>query len=228
MVCSFGWALTALHKDENVCGRFVLVSDLKNIQKSFNIRGISCEYLPSWNIMPDQLVPAVINCNGINQLVCFRWGLIPSWSKDLSIANRLINARAETLDRKPSFRDALKKRRCLIVADGFYEWKREEKGKIPMYFYLKSGRTFGFAGLYETWISPEKKEINTCVIITTGANEFIAPVHDRMPVILSTDRESVWLESNAIDTSDLLSILKPYPSFEMDCRQGMGPHNSQE
>ncbi|MFZ2399877.1 MAG: SOS response-associated peptidase [Smithella sp.] len=102
----------------------------------------------------------------ICQLVCYRWGFIPSWSRDPSIAERLINARAETVDKKPSFKDAFKKRRCLIVADGFYEWKRKGKSKMPLYFYLKSARPFGFAGLYETWISPDKKEINTCVIIT--------------------------------------------------------------
>jgi putative SOS response-associated peptidase YedK len=211
-----------------MCGRFVLVSNLKNIQKSFNIKDISCEYQPSWNIMPNQLVPAVISRNGINQLVCFRWGLIPSWSKDPSIANRLINARAETLDKKPSFRDAFQKRRCLIIADGFYEWNREGKSKIPLYFYLKSGRPFGFAGLYETLMSPDKKEISTCVIITTGANELIVSTHDRMPVILSNDKESVWLEGDAVDTASLLTILKPYPACEMDCKTGMGPHNSQE
>lgn len=207
-----------------MCGRFVLISDLKNIQNNFDIRNISCKYQPDWNIVPNQLIPAVIHHNGINQLVCFKWGLIPSWSKDPSIANRLINARAETLDKKPSFRDAFKKRRCLIVADGFYEWKREGKSKIPFYFYMKSGRPFGFAGLYETWRSPDKKEINTCVIITTGANELIAPFHDRMPVILSADKERVWLGSDAVDTTALLSILKPYPFGEMDCRQGIGPH----
>ena len=244
-----------------MCGRFVLVTDLKNIQKNFNIQDISCEYQPSWNIAPSQLIPAVINYNGKNQLVCFRWGLIPSWSKDPSIADKLINARAETVDKKPSFRDAFKKRRCLIVANGFYEWKREgksgapsagaggsfpkrdiprlaesiqppagaggflQRGKIPLYFYLKSGRPFGFAGLYETWISPDKKEINTCVIITTGANELIAPVHDRMPVILSSDQEKLWLASDTVDVADLKSILKPYPAHEMNYKPGMGPHS---
>jgi putative SOS response-associated peptidase YedK len=175
--------------------------------------------------VPNQLIPAVINHNGKNQLVCFRWGLIPSWSKDPSIANKLINARAETVDKKPSFKDAFKKRRCLIVADGFYEWKREGKSKIPLYFYLKSGRPFGFAGLYETWISPDKKEINTCVIITTNANELIAPVHDRMPVILSNDQERIWLDSDKVDVSGLKSILKPYPADDMNYKPGMGPHS---
>jgi putative SOS response-associated peptidase YedK len=114
---------------KNMCGKFVLIIDVKNIQKNFNIQDISCEHQPSWNIVPNQLIPAVINHRGINQLVCFRWGLIPSWSKAPSMANNLINARAETVDKKPSFRDAFKKRRCLIVADGFYEWKREGNKK---------------------------------------------------------------------------------------------------
>jgi putative SOS response-associated peptidase YedK len=208
-----------------MCGRFVLITDLKNIQKNFDIKNISCEHQPSWNIVPGQSVPVVICHDGINQLVCCRWGLIPSWSRDPSIAEKLINARAETVDKKPSFKDAFKKRRCLIVADGFYEWKREGKSKMPLYFYLKSARSFGFAGLYEKWISPDKKEINSCVIITTGANELIAPVHDRMPVILSREQERVWLDSNMVDLSGLLSVLKPYPAGEMDYKPGIGPHN---
>jgi putative SOS response-associated peptidase YedK len=161
----------------------------------------------------------------MNQLVCFRWGLIPSWSKDPAIANNLINARAETVDQKPSFKDAFKRRRCLLVADGFYEWKREGSKKMPLYYYLKSGRTFGFAGLYETWISPDKKEINTCVIITTAANELIAPVHDRMPVILSHEQEKFWLAGDVADVEYLKSILKPYPAEEMDSHPGIGPHS---
>ena len=208
-----------------MCGRFVLITDLKNIQKKFNIQEVSCEHQASWNIVPHQSVPAVIHHNGVNQLVCFRWGLIPSWSKAPSIANKLINARAETVNKKPSFKDAFKRKRCLIVADGFYEWKREGKNKMPLYFYLKSNLPFGFAGLYDTWMSPDKKEINTCVIITTAANELIAPVHDRMPVILSGEQEKVWLQSDVSRISDLLSLLRPYPAEEMNFKQGMGPHN---
>lgn len=208
-----------------MCGRFVLVTDLKNIRKNFNIQEVFCQYQPGWNIAPGQLIPAIINHEGKNLLVCFRWGMIPSWSKDPSIAAKMFNARAETVDQKPSFRDAFKKRRCLIVADGFYEWKKEGPKKMPLYYYLKSGQPFGFAGLYETWLSPDKKEINTCTIITTAANELIAPVHDRMPVILSPEREKIWLESNAADVAALKSILKPYPAEEMDSRTGIGPHN---
>lgn len=209
-----------------MCGRFVLVTDLKNVQKNFNIQDILCEYQPSWDIVPNQLIPAVINHNGENQLVCFRWGLIPSWSKDHLIADKMINARAETVDKKPSFKEAFRKRRCLIVADGFYEWSREGKRKTPFYYYLKSGRPFGFAGLYEKWISPDKKEINTCVIITTAANELIAPFHNRMPVILSNEQERFWLASDTDDVAGLLSILKPYPFDKMEYKQGMGPHIS--
>lgn len=130
-----------------MCGKFVLVTDLKNIQDDFDIQDISCEHQPSWNITPAQSVPVIIRHDGANQLVSLRWGLIPSWSKDPSIAGKLINARAETVDKKPSFRDAFKKKRCLIVADGFYEWKKEGKSIMPLYFYLKSGLPFGFAGL---------------------------------------------------------------------------------
>ena len=207
-----------------MCGRFVLVTDLKNIQKNFNIQEVFCQYQPSWNIAPSQLIPAIIHHDGKNLLVCFRWGLIPSWSRDPSIAEKMFNARAETVDKKPSFRDAFKKRRCLIVADGFYEWKKEGNKKMPLYYYLKSGRPFGFAGLYEKWLSPEKKEINTCTIITTAANELIAPVHDRMPVILSHDQEKVWLTGDAAHIEDLKSILKPYPAEEMSSKPGIGPH----
>jgi putative SOS response-associated peptidase YedK len=210
---------------KNMCGRFVLVTDLNNIQKNFNVQEIFCQYRPNWNIAPSQLIPAIIHHDGKNRLVCFRWGLIPSWSKDPSIAEKMFNARAETVDKKPSFRDAFKKRRCLIVADGFYEWKKEGNKKMPLYYYLKSGRPFGFAGLYETWLSPDKKEINTCIIITTAANELIAPVHDRMPVILPNDQEKAWLENDADDLSALKSILKPYPAGEMNYKSGIGPHN---
>jgi putative SOS response-associated peptidase YedK len=207
-----------------MCGRFVLITDLNTIQKAFDIQGIFCEPKPCWNITPTQSVPVVVRHNGNNQLVSYRWGLIPSWSKDPSMGSNLINARAETVDKKPSFKNAFKNKRCLIVADGFYEWKKEGKSKDPLYFYLKSGRPFGFAGLYETWISPDKKEINTCTIITTDANQLIKPVHDRMPVILPRDKEQVWLDSNVKDASVLLSILKPYQAAEMNCKSGMGPH----
>lgn len=149
-----------------MCGRFVLQTDLSRIIESFEIQKVACDYRPSNNIFPGQHIIAVVH-DTMNRLVEFKWGLIPWWSKDPSIGNRMINARAETVEEKPAFRQAFKKRRCLIVADGFYEWQKVGKAKKPLYFSLKSGNPFGFAGLHETWTSPDQQEINTCTIITT-------------------------------------------------------------
>jgi putative SOS response-associated peptidase YedK len=149
-------------------------------------------------------------------LVEFKWGLIPWWSKDPSIGNRMINARAETVAEKPAFRQAFKKRRCLIVADGFYEWQKVGKAKKPLYFTLKAGAPFGFAGLHETWASPDQQELHTCTIVTTAANKVIEPIHDRMPVIVPKDFETKWIDPENQNQHELMSILKPYPSKEMD------------
>ena len=145
-----------------------------------------------------------------------RWGLIPSWAKDPAIGNRLINARAETVAEKPSFRSAFAKRRCLVVADGFYEWRKTGKGKVPVYITLRSKRPFGFAGLYEHWKAPDGKEIRTCTIITTDSNELVRPIHDRMPVILPKAVEDRWLDPGEHDRGRLQALLQPYPSEEMD------------
>jgi putative SOS response-associated peptidase YedK len=204
-----------------MCGRFVVMTDLSKIIESFDIQEVACQYRPSNNIFPGQQIIAVVHDN-ISRLVEFKWGLIPWWSKDPSIGNRMINARAETVAEKPAFRQALKKRRCLIVADGFYEWQKLGRVKKPLYFSLQSNEPFGFAGLYETWISPDKQQINTCTIITTEPNELIRPIHDRMPVILSKDKEAIWIEPGIKDADQLLSILTPYPSEEMKMAEVMG------
>ena len=210
-----------------MCGRFALVSDRVAISETFAVRNGSYEFKPNWNVTPGQYIPAVILREGRNSLVSFLWGLIPSWAKDPSIGNKLINARAETIDVKPSFRSAFSKRRCLIVADGFYEWKKEGAKKIPIYFHLKSKEPFGLAGLYETWISPDKKETKSCTIITTKANKLIEPIHDRMPVIVPKKQERIWISDTMEDSAMLLSTLKPYPAEEMDCEIGMGPRFAQ-
>jgi len=171
-------------------------------------------FIPRYNIAPTQSV-IVVNDTGQRQLVQMRWGLIPSWAKDPAIGNRMINARAETLTVKPAFRVALRKRRCLILADGFYEWQKKEKIKQPMFIRLKSREPFGFAGLWEHWNSPEGEEILTCTIITTEANELLKQVHERMPVILPREKEDEWLDPNA-EPSRLLELLKPYPSDLME------------
>ena len=205
-----------------MCGRFVLLTNLSIITESFNIQNAACEYRPGNNISPGQQIAAVVRKDDQNNLVNFQWGLIPSWAKDPSISNKMFNARAETISEKPSFKNAFKKRRCLIVADGFYEWQKLGKVKKPFYFHLKSGKPFGFAGLYESWASPDQQQINTCTIITTEPNELIKPIHDRMPVILSKDKEALWTEPGIKDADQLLSILTPYPSEEMKMAEVMG------
>ncbi len=206
-----------------MCGRFVLVTDLTKIAEKFAVGKTSVDCKSNWNVSPGQYIPAVIWRGGQNILESFLWGLIPSWAKDPSIGNNLINARAETISEKPSFRAAFAKRRCLIVADGFYEWKQDGKKKVPWYFYLKSGEPFGLAGLYERWMSPDRKLINTCTIITTGANKLILPIHDRMPVIVPQDLERTWLRNDVEDSAALIAVLKPYPAEKMECKVGMGP-----
>ena len=158
----------------------------------------------------------VINDTGRRQLVQMRWGLIPSWAKDPSIGNRMINARVETLAEKPAFRAALKKRRCIIPADGFYEWQKLGKVKQPVRIVLKSREPFGFAGLWEHWTSPEGEEELSCTIVTTEANELLKTVHERMPVILTRDAEALWLDPKTQDPENLLPLLRQYPADEME------------
>jgi putative SOS response-associated peptidase YedK len=141
--------------------------------------------------------------------------LIPSWAKDSSIGNKMFNARAETIAEKPSFKNAFQRRRCLIPADGFYEWQKLGKMKKPFRFSLKLEKPFALAGLYETWISPEKKQINTCTIITTEPNELMQSIHNRMPVIVRKELEGFWIDPGNNNKEGLLAVLKPYPSEEM-------------
>jgi len=207
-----------LNTEKTMCGRFILLTDLSVIVESFRIRDVACEYRPGHNIAPGRQISAVIR-EEVNKLVDFRWGLIPSWAKDPSVGNRMFNARAETLSEKPSFREAFKKRRCLIAADGFYEWRKLGRIRTPLQFTLKSGLPFGLAGLYETWISPERKPVHTCTIITTAPNDLIRPIHDRMPVMVGKGLEDLWMDPNTRNRKDLLSILKPYPAEEMEASE---------
>ncbi len=163
---------------------------------------------PRYNIAPSQSVPAIINDRGLGVRE-LRWGLIPFWSKNKSTS--LINARAETVDEKPSFRQSFAKRRCLIPADGFYEWKKEGARKQPYRITLTDRKVFCFAGIWETWRSPDGERISSCAIITTAANEMIRPIHNRMPVVLTRDDESSWLDRDA-DHRALKSVLEPYDS----------------
>lgn len=200
-----------------MCGRFVLLTDLSVIIEIFQIREVACAYRRGENLSPGQEVTAVIHAKPAegNRLVNFHWGLVPSWAKDPSIGRRMFNARSETLADKPSFRNAFRRRRCLIVADGFYEWQKLERGKKPFYFSLKSGEPFALAGLYESWRSPDQQDLQTCTIVTTEANELVRPIHDRMPVILTADRAAAWIDPENQSREALLSLLKPYPAEEM-------------
>jgi putative SOS response-associated peptidase YedK len=208
--------------EANMCGRFTLLTDLSVIKESFHIQEVASDYRHGNNISPTQQISAIIH-DDKTKLVNFRWGLIPAWAKDPSIGDKMFNARAETIADKPSFRSAFKKRRCLIIADGFYEWVQQEKRKQPFHISLKSGAPFGFAGLYETWMSPENKAINTCTIITTEPNELIKPIHDRMPVIIPQEKEELWIDASIQDKEELQAILKPYPAEEMKITEGFIP-----
>jgi putative SOS response-associated peptidase YedK len=196
-----------------MCGRFTLFADFNEIIERFAIMSAIEEelYNPSYNIAPSHSVLSVINDGQKNRLGYLKWGLIPPWAKDEKIGYKLINARAETLVEKPSFRDAFKKRRCLIIADSFYEWKRgsDDKTKLPMRIKLKDNQLFAMAGLWERWKSPLGKTVYSCSVITTAPNKLMEDIHNRMPVILSPKDEKVWLNPNTNDLDHLHQLLKP-------------------
>jgi len=190
-----------------MCGRFSQHSSLSVLKESFEIQTVSCELTPRYNIAPTQKVPAIIR-HGDNRLGALHWGLVPSWARDTSRASSLINARAETLEDKPSFRRAYKKRRCLILADGFYEWKSDGRQKQPWYFTLKEGGPFAFAGLWETWKGDEGGAYHSASIITIEADESIRKIHHRMPVILIPDVHAAWLDTENRDPKRLNQIIE--------------------
>ena len=198
-----------------MCGRFVRITPIPVMAERFMAKQIFADLSPSYNIAPSQKV-VIINDEGVRQLIQSKWGFIPSWAKDPSIGNKMINARSETVSEKPAFRSAFKRHRCLVIADGFYEWRTKGKRKFPMYVRLKSGEPFGFAGLYNVWTSPDGKKTCTCTIITTEANEVVKPIHERMPVILPRDKEDIWINPATEDKEILLNVLKPYLVEEMD------------
>ncbi|MBY0147295.1 SOS response-associated peptidase [Neobacillus niacini] len=202
-----------------MCGRFTLTATVDQLIDRFDVEFFleQEEYLPSYNVAPSQSVLAVINNGSHKRMGFLRWGLIPPWAKDMSIGYKMINARAETLSEKPSFRNAYKNKRCLIVADSFYEWKRiDSKTKTPMRIKLKSDELFAMAGLWESWKSPEGKTIYSCSVITTQPNELVQDIHDRMPVILKPEDEKNWLDPSISDTSKLQPLLKPLETSLME------------
>jgi len=207
-----------------MCGRYAMTSSAHALADVFSVEvlpGVS----PRYNIAPTTSVPAVVvDDSGARTMAAFRWGLIPSWAKDRKGAARMINARAETVASKPSFRAAFRRRRALVVADGFYEWERIGAGrsakKIPHLVQLKDGAPFGMAGLWERWVDPETdEELRTCTIITTEGNAVMRPIHDRMPVILPDTHWERWLDPLMHDKDALVEMLVPYDPGEMQERR---------
>jgi putative SOS response-associated peptidase YedK len=199
-----------------MCGRFTLTVEPADLQDNFPEFTFPVQARPRFNIAPTQPVLVLPN-DGTNKADFFVWGMIPSWTKDPAIGSRLINARAETLAEKPAFRSAYKYHRCLIFADGFFEWQAqpESKSKLPHHIRLKSGKPFAFAGLWEHWLSPDGSEVKSATIITTTPNKLMASLHNRMPVILPHHAYAQWLDPVPLFPVDLNSLLVPYPSEEM-------------
>lgn len=197
-----------------MCGRFTLSSNLDDLQGRFGFEARDLEYRPSYNIAPTQqvMVVSVDPQYGNRRAESMRWGLVPFWAKDLKIGARMINAQAETAATKPAFRAAFKKRRCLVLADGFFEWRKEGKEKIPTYIFQPSNTPFAFAGLWENWRSPDGENVRSCTILTTTPNELIQPIHNRMPVILSQETEALWLDPMTEEQETLTPLLIPAPA----------------
>lgn len=200
-----------------MCGRFTQTQSAEAIATLFRLAEMPT-VTPSYNIAPTQSVGVIMAPDDPStwQFRQLRWGLIPSWAKDPSMGNRLINARSETVAEKPSFRSAFRQRRCLVLADGFYEWQRSQGQKQPFYFQLREQPLFAFAGLWERWQSPEGEAIASCTILTTAANELLSQVHDRMPVILPPDTYETWLDPTLRDPERLQPLLQPYAATAME------------
>ncbi|WP_394140384.1 SOS response-associated peptidase [Cytobacillus oceanisediminis] len=198
-----------------MCGRFTLTETIQKLQMAFEFEYSGGEIVPRYNIAPSQNILTVIG-NGEQRIgKQMKWGLVPFWAKDEKIGFKMINARAEGIDSKPSFKTPFKRKRCLILADGFYEWRKTEEGKQPYRFIMKDEEPFALAGVWDTWNKGENP-LMSCTIITTDPNEVTEEVHDRMPVILKKSDFEDWLNPNFNDTDYLKSLLVPYPAEKMD------------
>ncbi|MGA2111709.1 MAG: SOS response-associated peptidase [Anaerolineales bacterium] len=207
-----------------MCGRFSLAADLDRIEQALQVHLPGLSLSPRFNIAPTQQVAALTSLDPL-RLEMLRWGLVPSWARDPRVGARLINARAETASNKPAFRSALAKRRCLILADGFYEWEqvgiKGRPARKPYHVRLSSGDPFVFAGLWESWQDPQGKELRSCTILTCQANELIARFHQRMPVILGPQAARSWMEPSQV-AGDLVQLLVPFASDRMTIK-AVGP-----
>ncbi|HOG66563.1 MAG TPA: SOS response-associated peptidase [Bacteroidales bacterium] len=195
-----------------MCGRYSFAPDLKIVNEHYDISVNDGDLTPNYNCAPSQLLPVITNDKSIG-FNFFRWGLIPFWAKDISIGNKFINARSETILEKPSFRNAFRQRRCLVSADAFYEWKQEVKEKIPYRIFLKNQNIFSMAGIWEKCKLPNGETIFSFAIITTQPNTLMTKIHNRMPVILDKKGEDLWI--NNTDEKELTNLLKPFPAEQM-------------
>ena len=199
-----------------MCGRYTLSKPKKIKAKELKVKQQEFDLLkPRYNIAPSQQVTAILN-EDERHVSSVKWGLIPVWAKDEAIGYKMINARSETLLEKPSFKSLLPTRRCLILADGFFEWLDTGRGKQPYFIHLRSGEPFTFAGLWSHWKNPKGEEIKSCTIITCGPNKLIEKIHNRMPVILDAEAQELWLNPENQERRALTSLLNPYPEKEME------------
>jgi putative SOS response-associated peptidase YedK len=193
-----------------MCGRFSIVKDADDIEARFGVKIDRKVYNPVYNAAPSQRLPVVTNTDTA-QISFFRWGLIPYWAKDASIGYKMINAKAETIAEKPAYRASFRRKRCLVPADGFYEWQKLPSGKQPFRISMSDNSLFAFAGLWDEWKTPEGQSLCSFTIITTEPNELMLPIHNRMPVILSQAGEKIWMDDRS-GVNELLSLLAPYPA----------------
>lgn len=197
-----------------MCGRFVLTADGTQLQLAFDLNAAPEPHAPRFNIAPSQPIAVITNDNP-HDLTFFKWGLVPSWAKDPGMGNKMINARSETAFEKPAFRSAFKRRRCLIPADGFFEWQKRAGGKVPMFIHMDDYSLFAFAGLWEVWHSPDGGELRTATILTTSPNELMSSIHDRMPVILERKDYEQWLAPGDQKAESLMPLMKPFDASRM-------------
>ncbi len=201
-----------------MCGRFTASFEFREIKVRWNLQR-DLLFAPRYNIAPTQKVPVIFMHDGANEVREMYWGMVPSWAKDKTMGSSMINTRAETLAEKSSSKRLLTTRRCLIPASGFYEWRKQRKRKAPVWIHLKTKQPFAFAGLWKVWRLPQEESfLESFTIITIAANDFVKPIHDRMPVILLAEDESGWLNAKLKD-AEILSLLKPYPADLLTCHE---------
>jgi putative SOS response-associated peptidase YedK len=201
-----------------MCGRITSTFEFSDIRVRWNLDRDLPKYTPRFNVAPEISpdIPVIVRNKGANECRLMQWGLIPHWAADPSIGNRMINARAETLTELPSFKPLVDRRRCIIPADGFYEWRKEGRRKVPMWVHLKNRQPFALAGLWDVWRKPGGKKVESFTIITTGPNDLIQPIHNRMPVILRPEDEEQWLDVFRTSFAKARSLLQSLPAELMD------------